>query len=83
MRNDLNSSRSILIFFPVFFWKCSNFSNQCKENESEMKYSVEKSQGSGSAESVKCPVCGAQLPGQDNSLINSHLGCAHLLFLTF
>ncbi|XP_022874836.1 fanconi-associated nuclease 1 homolog isoform X1 [Olea europaea var. sylvestris] len=50
-----------------------NFSNQCKENESEMKYSVEKSQDSDSVESVNCPVCGAQLPGQDNSLINSHL----------
>ncbi|KAL2459840.1 Fanconi-associated nuclease 1-like protein [Forsythia ovata] len=50
-----------------------NCSSLCKKDDSETKDLVEKSQGSGSMESVNCPVCGAQLPGQDNGLINSHL----------
>ncbi|KAL6535299.1 hypothetical protein OROMI_026673 [Orobanche minor] len=46
-----------------------------QKDENGKRDSVEiRSDGSGdTAEPVNCPVCGARLPGLDNSLINSHL----------
>ncbi|KAI3459393.1 hypothetical protein Pfo_016056 [Paulownia fortunei] len=50
-------------------------SSTSQKDENMKRDSVEKrSDGGGdAAESVNCPVCGAQLPGLDNTLINSHL----------
>ncbi|KAL6494760.1 hypothetical protein OROGR_031560 [Orobanche gracilis] len=46
-----------------------------QKDENVKRDSVEiRSDGGGdTAEPVNCPVCGARLPGLDNTLINSHL----------
>ncbi|KAK6146063.1 hypothetical protein DH2020_019932 [Rehmannia glutinosa] len=47
-----------------------------EKDENVKRDSVEKrfDGGGDPVESVNCPVCGARLPGLDNTLINSHLG---------
>ncbi|KAL6521425.1 hypothetical protein OROGR_017994 [Orobanche gracilis] len=46
---------------------------QKDENVNRDSVEIRSDGGGDTAEPVNCPVCGARLPGLDNTLINSHL----------